>query len=53
VTPPDRERVRALVERTCAEQGIPLVVPADVAAEVARLVAGARVGGVVADAKAS
>jgi hypothetical protein len=43
VTAADRERVRALVERTCAEQGIPLVVPADVAADVAKLVAGARV----------
>jgi hypothetical protein len=43
MTRADRERVRALVERTCTEQGIPLVVPTDVAADVARLVAGALV----------
>ena len=41
MTPADRERIRALVRRTCAEQGVPLVVPADVAADVARLLAGA------------
>jgi hypothetical protein len=44
MTPADRERVRALVEQTCAEQGVDVIVPADVAADVAKLVAGARVG---------
>jgi hypothetical protein len=43
MTPADRERIRALVRRTCAEQGIPLVVPADVAADMARLLVGDRV----------
>jgi hypothetical protein len=43
MTPADRERVRALVERSCAEQGVDVIVPAEVAAEVAQLVAGARV----------
>jgi hypothetical protein len=43
MTAAERERVRALVEQTCTEQGIPLVVPAAVAADVARLVAGAQV----------
>jgi hypothetical protein len=43
MTPGERARVRERVERTCAEQGIPLVVPPDVAAAVARLLVGARV----------
>jgi hypothetical protein len=42
MSPAERERIRALVQRTCAEQGIPLTVPPDVAAAVARLLAGAR-----------
>ena len=41
MTPRDRERIQALVERTCAEQGIPLIVPPEVAAAVAQLLAGA------------
>jgi hypothetical protein len=41
VTPAERERIRALVQRTCAEQGISLVVPADVASDLARLMVGA------------
>jgi len=45
MTAAERECVRALVRRTCAEQGVPLVVPADVAAHVARLLAGARFEG--------
>jgi hypothetical protein len=39
VTAEERARVREIVERTCKEQGIPLVVPAEVCAEVARLIA--------------
>jgi hypothetical protein len=43
MTPADRARVRERVEQSCAAQGIPLVVPPEVAADVARLVAGAPV----------
>jgi hypothetical protein len=43
MTATDRARVRAIVERTCAAQGVDIVVPPDVAADIARLVASARV----------
>jgi hypothetical protein len=36
----ERAHVRALVERTCAAQGVPLVVPPDVAQAVATMIAG-------------
>jgi len=39
VTPDELARVRERVEQTCAAQGIPLVVPPDVAAQVAGIVA--------------
>jgi hypothetical protein len=39
VTADQRTAVRVLVERTCAEQGIPLTVPAEVARTVAAMVA--------------
>jgi len=35
VTPDELAHVRERVEQTCAAQGIPLVVPPDVAAQVA------------------
>jgi hypothetical protein len=44
MTPGDRERIRLLVKRSCAEQGIDVIVPPEVAAEVARLIAGGRLG---------
>jgi hypothetical protein len=44
MTPGERARIRERVERSCTAQGIPLVVPADVAAAVAQLMAGARIG---------
>jgi hypothetical protein len=40
MTGQERDQVRALVERTCAAQGVPLVVPVDVAQAVARMIAG-------------
>ncbi len=39
MTPDELARVRERVEQTCAAQGIPLVVPSDVAAQVAGMVA--------------
>jgi hypothetical protein len=38
VTAEERDQVRAVVERTCAEQGVPLRVPADVAQAVAAMI---------------
>jgi hypothetical protein len=43
-TAEERAQVRAIVERTCAAQGVPLAVPPDVAHAVAALVAGRRPG---------
>jgi hypothetical protein len=40
VTAEERAHVRALVERTCAAQGVPLVVSPDVAQAVAAMIAG-------------
>jgi len=37
VTAAEREQIRAIVERTCREQGIPLVVPAEVARQIAAM----------------
>jgi hypothetical protein len=39
MTSDELARVRERVEQTCAAQGIPLVVPPDVAAQVAGMVA--------------
>jgi hypothetical protein len=41
MTPAERDRIRERVEKTCAEQGIDVIVPPEVAADVARLLAGA------------
>jgi hypothetical protein len=38
VTAEQRDQVRAVVERTCAEQGVQLQVPADVARAVAAMI---------------
>jgi hypothetical protein len=43
-TAEERAQVRSIVERSCAAQGVPLVVPPDVAHAVAALVAGRRPG---------
>jgi hypothetical protein len=37
VTAAEREQIRAIVERTCAEQGVPLTVPAEVASQIAAM----------------
>ena len=39
MTPDDRARVREIVARSCAEQGVPLTVPPDAASAVAAMVA--------------
>jgi hypothetical protein len=39
MTGEERARVRQVVERTCAAQGIPLAVPQDVARAVATMIA--------------
>jgi hypothetical protein len=44
VTAEERDRVRVLVERTCAAQGVPLAVPPDAAQAVAMMIAGRRPG---------
>jgi hypothetical protein len=40
MTAEERERVRALVERTCAAQGVPLEVPPEAAQAVAAMIVG-------------
>jgi hypothetical protein len=39
MTATERDRVRAIVERTCAAQGVPIEVPVEQAREVAAMIA--------------
>jgi hypothetical protein len=42
VTPAERAKIRAIVERSCAEQNIPLTVAASVCREIAKALRQAR-----------